>query len=332
MKTIHEKSPCCGVQIQRFGGRRRRCAGCGKTWTVWKRKRGRSKHRPSTTVLLKYFRHQYGSIRQYALSRQMKPRKIHARIQQTVRTYITHTPWPEIPSGPLVVIADALWQPVGLDMYTIYFILFRSQYGTQAVVSKPWVALGTESHAKGWHDAFAQVPMEVQKRIVALVCDGIPELDHLAREQGWVLQRCHFHLLARFESYRSTGQKSFQRKRNQLIKQWLTTVLISSNPDQLHTALDNLNLTQQALPASKTFKSLLTGFLKHSAEYRSYLTSPDLHLPTTSNTAECLIGQVRRLQHQARGFRNLESFLLWLEAYLKYKRSIACRGQKDQQN
>lgn len=154
----------------------------------------------------------------------------------------------------------------------------------------------------------------------------------MAREQHWVLQRCQFHLLARFESYRSTGPKSFRWRQNQLIKQWLMMVLMERDQDRIQMALDHLQMTQQELKASATFKGVLTGFLKHYPEYRSYLTYPQFHLPTTSNTAECLIGQIRRLQHQARGFRSLSSFLLWVEAYLKYKRTITCRGCYNTQN
>lgn len=45
MNKLHEKSPCCQAKIYKIGGKRKKCSGCNKTWTNWKKKRGRKTKR-----------------------------------------------------------------------------------------------------------------------------------------------------------------------------------------------------------------------------------------------------------------------------------------------
>src|SRR3989344_2520590 len=77
---------------------------------------------------------------------------------------------------------------------------------------------------------------------------------------------------------------------------------------------------------SPEIRKVLSGFVSQYLDYRSYLKYPDLHLPTTNNTAESLASMIADLKRRMRGFPTFRSFERWIVALLKYKKTIACNG------
>ena len=78
--------------------------------------------------------------------------------------------------------------------------------------------------------------------------------------------------------------------------------------------------------SSRVLRSVLSGFLTHYRDYRTYLVYPELYLPRTSNTAESLIGMIRSLCYRARGFRTIHALRAWIEALIKHRRTVRCNG------
>ena len=250
-------------------------------------------------------------------------RTLSARLRSLLHEFNEHTSWSKISEGPLIVIADGLIEFFKGEKYTIYFILIRSATGSQAVILPPFLKIGGEN---SWHEAFATIPQEISSRIMALACDGNRGLISLAEKYHWILQRCHFHLLARIAHNASFGPLNKTKGLGLRIKNLVKVVLYHRDSYAILLALEALKNIQQTI-SSPHFKSVISGFLKNYHDYRSYLQYPEYFLPTTSNSAEYLIGRIRDLQYRARGFRTPESLFSWIMGYCKFKKSVTCRGK-----
>lgn len=331
MTTQHENSPCCGQRGISWGARRRRCIHCKKTWRAWKRRRGRSRRRCSNDVISAYLQGQWSSLSHEAKRRQLTPATFRARMRRSLDRYITQTPWPSVPDGPLIVIADAQAIRIKWSSWTVFYILVRSVQGTEAVILPPYVRAGTETTSGGWEAAFAQVPETVKNRIHALVCDGRRVFKSITQVHGWYIQRCHFHLLAAIQGRRSKGGAGRHEREGKLLYALATTALITCTEEELHCALKKLTQLQY-ITTSNQLRLIIAGFIRHYGEYRTYLEYPELHLPRTSNTAECLIGLIRKMQRRAHGFGSIESLEKWIIAFCKDRKTIACKGHDYQPN
>lgn len=322
MSKLHEKSPCCNASIRLFGERRRQCAVCQRTWRIWKKNRGRKKNRFHFEPLFHYFEKKLKNTR-------LQKRTFSARLRLILEKFNTETPWPKIPDGPLIVVADGLIEYFGNKKYAVYFILIRSISDSKAYIFPPYMRAEGEV-VLGWKEAFAKLPNEVLGRICALVCDGHTGLVYLAKAHGWRLQRCHFHLIYNIAHFSSFGLLNQTNNRGLRIKNLVQVVLYHKDPEAISLALVALQKIKDSV-ISRVFKTVISGFLKHYEDYRTYLKFPQYCLPSTSNSVEFLNSQIRDLQYRARGFRTPKSFFSWIIGFCKYRKFVTCRG-KNQPN
>lgn len=322
MNKKHEKSPCCNALVRLFGARRRQCISCKRTWRVWPKKQGRKHTRLNVNSLLEYFE---GTLK----NKKLEKRTLSAHLRSLLQKFNQNTPWPSIPEGTLIIIADGLIQFFGKEKYTIYFILIRSTTSSKAFIFPPYMRKGGEV-TSGWHEAFAQIPNEVFVRIKALVCDGHTGLVYLAKTNYWVLQRCQFHLLARIAHNSSFGPLGKNRSLGIRIKNLVELVLYQTDLTIVSLAIEALQRIKIEI-SSRNFKTVISGFTRNYEDYRSYLNFPEYNLPTTSNTAESLNALIRNLQYRARGFNTPKSLFAWIVGFCKYKKSITC-NPKNQPN
>ena len=192
MNILHGKSPCCQAKIYKFGGKRKQCSLCEKTWSVRQKKRGRKAKRINQDLLNKvlckgqkvaHLAGRKGSVSSSALSQRLK------------KAMSAKTRTNKYPIGWLILIADALWFKLDGERWTVYLLALRSTTGGLAYFLDPVLLAGRETGA-GWAEALASIPPEIENRLVALVSDGFRGLCQLAKQKAWVNQRCHFHLLA----------------------------------------------------------------------------------------------------------------------------------------
>lgn len=327
MTTLHTKSPCCQGTIYQHGQRRRKCSVCGKTWRIRPAKRGRKCLRFSSHFFLKYLTNQTGPIVHQASKHRLKSPTFNKRIRKTLKKFIDQTPFATVPEGQLIVIADALIQTINEKVWTVYLLLFRSVELDKAVIFPPYIREGQEHYHGGWQEVFQRVPNDVRGRILALICDGAPELVGQAKRNGWIIQRCHFHIRHRLANYIRTGPKAHNREMGLRIKKLVDTVLLDANTEQAQHAVSILKHEIFSTLRSRYLRTYLRGFLKNYQDFRSYLLHSELNLPTTSNAAESLFSLVRDLQKRARGFRTPESFKDWVIAIFKYRKTIKCNGK-----
>lgn len=316
MNILHEKSPCCQGKIRRFGGRRRQCVVCSRTWRVWKKKRGAKTKRTANQLLIKYLDNRCCPLR--------KP-YLRARTRKALEVFIQKEKWAEIPSGQLIAIADAMVQRINRRVFTVYFILLKDNLSNKAVIAPPVLLTGSED-SFGWMKAFSSLPGDSQSRIVSLVCDGRTALVYLAQKSGWLVQRCHFHLRARISNYSSSFYLARHPEIGQKVNGLVTIVLTNKQQKEVDGALDKLGSYRISL-FSVGLRKVISGFVKNYTDYRTYLNYPELNLPTTTNSVESLIGTVREVQHRARGFSSVTSLEKWIISVLKYRKYQTCNGK-----
>jgi transposase-like protein len=239
--------------------------------------------------------------------------------------FLARTPWPA-PSRAtqLIAIADAMIQEIERRPYTFYFILLRPARQHQATIMQPFIQEGTETW-EGWQEAFAALPKDVESRIVALVCDGHTGLVGAALAHHWLIQRCHFHLLARIQSRRSKWKISRHKALGRFLYRAVRIILTHPNEQTVRRRVRQVRLIGKET-SSRDLRTTLLGFTNHYQDWRTYLSYPELHLPRTNNAAESMIGGIRGLLHRARGFRTQTSLTHWVHALLKYRKTFTCNG------
>lgn len=331
MSTLHEKSPCCGGKIINFGGRRRQCVSCRKTWTLWKRKRGRKKKR-IIKIIEKYLANKVVSLKQQADRQKIQETTFRSKTRLALKDFITRKSWLPIPSGKLIMVADALWQTINNQIWTVYVIAVRSPSNREAIILPPVFLRGPEHHHNQWPTALNQLlDSDLKKRIIAIVCDGERSLIKYSKDDGWFVQRCHFHLYLRIANYARTGFLNRNKHMGNKIITLVDDIILNHDSLVVQEAMMKLvNLLDTI--RSQGLKRVISGFLKNYTHYRTYLDYPNLHLPTTTNSLESFFGSFRDIQRKAKGFRTVASFEKWFIAYCKFRQKITCNGKNYQQN
>lgn len=326
MKKKHEKSPCCREKIWRLNGRRRQCAKCQKTWRVWKRKRGRGKIRISPDTAHRFVFHRLLPTRSRLSGRPFSRNKRQYRLAKSRHRCFSACPWPTAPKkGKLIVIADALVKFVEKKWHTWYFALVRPIDSIWAIILPPYHRPGTET-VMGWRKAFDALETDILSRIEAIVCDGHRGLVSESIWRKWKLQRCQFHLLARVQGRRSKRKSSRHYQEGRRLYKLIKQILEEPNEEKLPPVVNELEEIGW-MSESPELRKTLSGFVNHFQEYRTCLKYPELKLPTTSNTAETLIGLVEEVGRRARGFKNLKTLNEWIFCVSKTRAVIKCNGK-----
>lgn len=310
MKTIHANSVCSHAKFIGHGTRRRQCSSCGKTWTVRKRKRGRKRLRAVKDV-----------VRRFLSGKTVCTTSRHLRSSRDL--FLRTTPWPEIAHirTPCILIVDALHIRTSKYTAVIHLVFVKPLNEERAYVLPMYIDPRVENK-KSWHEAFqTSIPPSLRPCIQGLVCDGKSGLPQLAYDEGWLVQRCQFHLIARLQLKRSKYALSRHRKEGVKLYELTKTVCTTRSRNRLARALLSLSRIVR-MERNRYLKTILSGFVKHYRDYRTFLIYPELVLPTTTNAVECVNSLIRDLLHRMRGCRNVSSTLLWIEALLKHRRFV----------
>jgi len=330
MNTQHAKSPCCRGVVRKYGIRRRQCTLCKKTWRVRKKKRGRKRLRATSSLVVQYLRHEIPSLHARARARTCASDAIERRLHGSRDFFLSHTSWPHVPThGILIALADAMMREIKGEMHTAYFILTRPVESNNAIIMEPYIQTGKETH-EGWYEAFRRVPLSVRRHILALVCDSHQGLVSVAFRNHWLLQRCNFHIIASIQGRRSRFAASRHRPLGERLYRLISQILTLKDQhavNKLITEIESIGWETD----STQLRKIISGFVAHADQYRTYLSHPELRLPRTNNTCETLIGGFQDLTHRMRGYSSVRSFRQWLNAYLKNRKTVTC-NPSDQPN
>lgn len=144
MNILHGKSLCCQAKIYKFGGKRKQCSLCKKTWSIRQKKRGRKSKRINPDLLDKvlgkgmkvtHIADRKGSVGQSALSSRLK-KAMKAKSRSN-----------KYPIGWLMLIADALWFELNGERWTLYLLAVRSTTGGLAYFLDPVLV----AWPRDWH-------------------------------------------------------------------------------------------------------------------------------------------------------------------------------------
>lgn len=265
------------------------------------------------------------SLPYLAQTRGIPVARIRYRVRRSIGKLLANPSWSAPPAQvPLIVIADAIWQWIDGEQYTLHIIMLKPLGRAEAIICPPLLRKGNET--LGWTEAFSRIPEQWRTCIFALVCDGNSGLISVAYKHQWLVQRCHAHLRRFLNNYLRTGPQSAQQILAKEVHA-LVTILLTSR-DRFIVVRAALRLREiYHITQSRGIRKVISGFRKHMTEYRTYLDYPEIDLPTTTNAVESLNNLVRELQRTARGFRSPQSFLCWINAILMTKNTVICNGK-----
>lgn len=323
MNTIHTKSSCCNARVVRHGARRRRCTTCRKSWSVRKAKRGRKRIRthghedalafPSNETL----RHR---AQRTGVGRE-RIRRRHAR---QLEKFLARTQPPEVPTGPCIALVDAKRFKIGKKWYHLYVVLIRPVASQTAYLMDPVLLPGYET-ARAWERILA--PYAAKTDIVALVGDGLTSMEKLAIRYGWVYQRCHAHLIRSLQALRGSKWRTVTYKEErERMYQTIRTLLTTEDECEVERCVRAIAWDARGDASPTWFGRRARGFLDTLAQFRAYRRHPELLLPTTTNSVECVMNWIDDLYGQTRGFNSPTQLERWAIALLRHKKTVRCRG------
>lgn len=331
MNKLHAKSPCCNADVYRCGGRRRQCKLCKKTWSIRSKKRGRKVKRIQPSISRIAFA-SHESLRHKAKRLNQSREIVRRRHEKNISALLKRISKPQAPPGELIAIIDAIACSFKRNPFTLYLILLRPISARSAVVMEPVFLNGCES-VTGWQKVFAELSCETRKRIKVVVSDGLTGMDGYISQQGWVYQRCHFHLLKTLQALRgkrwkNVPQKNLREKIYRLIRKLLET----SSRNEAERIFAKLGELSKDPSCPYWFGRRVRGCLQQWKYFRSYRVCPELHIPTTTNSVESVNRLIKDTVHQTRGFKTPTSFQRWATLQIRTMSSIKCNGHNYQQN
>lgn len=327
MDSKHAKSPCCGAKVRRFGGKRRQCVLCRKTWTIRPKKRGRPRRRWQAQILSKVLLEGY-TLRQLAQRYPQQPlANVRYRFRQELRNCVSHPRSLGIPpDGPLILLADGLWFKFKNQRWVLYLVALKPCAGKEAYFVEPLLLPGNES-ASRWVRAIAAIPPDLKARIQAIVADNLRGMQKMATQNSWVLQLCQFHLLQKFQVHRRGIPRALRGGRvREEIYQLIRTILELPEGEPLQSAIKRLTELLKTPCGTNRIHMAVREFLWCIDYYRACRRHPELGLPATTNTVECMGSIMRQVLHRNRCASSPKSLLLWAKALIQLRPTINCNG------
>ena len=315
MKLLHEKSECCGAKIFRFGGKRRQCSACKKTWSMYPAKRGPKFLRKQCHYLKKVFNHGF-RVNQLSLNSELSTDAIYKRFARSLDLAVKQKRTIRIRGDKLILVIDAEWQYFKKELWTLYFLAIKAVDSGQVTILDPILKRDKEN------DAFNRLPLSIKKRIIALISDGIRGIENIAERNNWILQRCHFHLLSKLQKMRGKRASTYGRLVREEIYCSVKLALSETSTRRLNILCRRLAMLAQEDGCPKMMKMIVRDFLRRLPDFRAYLNYSKLNLPTTVNVMESVNSFVRR---KSATTNTPVSWYKWATARVRLKSKFTCK-------
>lgn len=314
------KSECCGAKVIRFGGKRRQCSTCKKTWRIRQTKRGPKPRRKHCDYLNKVFNHGF-KVKQLSLYSKLSADAIYKIFANNLEIVVERKRAIRIRGSKLILIIDAEWHYFKKELWTLYFMAIKSAGSQTATILDPILKPGKES-VSNWNEVFSQLPEPVKKRIIALVSDGIRGIETVAESNGWIIQRCHFHLLSALQKRRGKRATTPGRLVREEIFNSVKLALADTSTRRINILCKRLAFLANSNECPKAMRMIVRDFLRRFNEYRNYLDYPELNLPTTTNVMESVNSFVRE---KTRKLNTPKSWHKWAIACARIKSKFTCK-------
>lgn len=320
MNILHKKSKCCNAKIVRFGAKRRQCTACKRTWRIYPAKRGPKPSRKQNNYLKKVFNHGF-RIKQLFFSSRLSADTIYKRFAKNLNEATSKKRIIRVRGSKLILIIDAQWHYFKKELWTIYCLSIKSVDSETVTMLDPILKKGKES-AASWNAMFDQLPVSLKNRVVVVVSDGIRGIEGVVENNGWIIQRCHFHLLSMLQKMRgkrsSTSGRLIREKMYQLVK----ATLSESSKYKLNNFCKRIEILSKEKDCPVRMRMVARDFLRKISEFRNYLTYPDLNIPTTTNVMESFNSFARE---KAKTVNTPQSWHKWMIACARFKSKFTCK-------
>jgi len=317
-------SACKHTKSIKFGGRRRQCVSCKKTWSVRARKRGVKPRKHRVMNLEKTFVEKLTLVQQ-SHRINVSANSFSKRHAQTLAR-LCEKPWPHaLPEGQLILVMDAMWFTLDEEQFTVYLTGFRNMNENTLHFLPPVLRPGHESQ-KEWREIIRGIPEDVRTCICAVVSDSFSGSGGIAKKEGWIYQRFQAHLLIRLSTLCGDNKVAVSwREGRQEIKRFMHALMnvrdetkVSKIVEQLFTLAYHSNCPQR-------LRQIVKRTMRTLHEYRACYLHPNLRLPATTNAVENTNGRIRCVLNRARGCRTPESLIQWITAFLWFHPTVTCR-------
>lgn len=320
------KSDCCVARTRRFGARRRQCCRCLRTWRIRTKRRGRPGLRSDPRLIDRVFR-QRRSLTELARNRGVSRQALSHRFLTELARQFKRKPKPDAALGGAILIGDGLWFRFQRRPWVAYLMALRPLHGNRATFLDPFILAGNESQP-GWERALDTIPARQRCRVRALVVDDFAGCVSLAKRNGWVLQLCQFHLLARLRArlgYRHPRNVSARPLRQHAYR-LVRTALDTDDLGHLEKTLEELKSVWLRPELPWKYRNVLRQFARRINEYRAYRIHPHLNLPRTTGSAESMGRVIRDLMRRTRSLSTPKSLKLWMTNYIRIRPDITCNA------
>ena len=320
MKLLNEKSQCCGAKIIRFGGKRRQCTVCRKTWRIYPAKRGPKPRRKQCDYLKKVFNHGF-KVKQLSLNSKLSTDVIYKIFAHNLDSVVKEKRIIRIRGPKLILVIDAQWHCFKKELWTLYFMAIKSTESQTVTILDPILRRGKENAAT-WNEIFNQLPISIKNRIIALVSDGIRGIETIADKNCWIMQRCHFHLLSALQKRRGKRASTPGRLIREEIYNSVKLALVETSTRRLNILCRRLAFLAKNDGCPRAMRMITRDFLRRFHEFRAYLDYPELNLPTTINVMESVNSFVRE---KTKTVKTPKSWHKWAIACARIKSKFTCK-------
>ena len=321
------KSQCCGTAIWRIGARRRRCSSCGKKWSVWIAKRGRPVRKNLGRLVEQVFV-DGRSLAQLARSQGKSRQALSYRFRQAVKQQLKKGRLPNAPAkhGRLILVADGLWFRFNKRPWVLYQMALRPVESDTAVFVDPLLLRGRESKA-GWEMALNTIPAKQRGQICAFVVDNFSGSSGIAKENGWLLQLCIYHVIAEFKSRLGSRRPTYVRDSPLRLEAFQLVQRATKMPNgrELGTIIARLSQLAKEPNVHRKYIDMLREFVRNIDKYRAYRLHPELRLPRTTGSLESAGARMRKLMRRIHGFSSPRSLRDWSTVHFRTRPAITCR-------
>lgn len=311
--------------VVRYGGRRRKCLQCNRTFRIRLKKSGPKQKREKALFARKVLRLN-ASVRGLADLSGNTYDVLRLRLHRSLAAWKrAHPPAPPFTKegGRLILVVDGIYFSLHGEEYVCQMILVRPVESEFARLRGLVLAKGDESR-EHWEDAFEKTLTVVEEaQICAVVADGSHGLVSLSNDRGWAYQRCHFHLLKDLKNI-CGGHRGASRERRLKIVERVRAILDTPDEREVKRLVRILKRLIAHPECPGTVRKKISGFLKHLARFRTCYRYPELRLPKTSNAAECVGRLIRERFGRMHGVNTVKALDYWLDIILREHPEIHC--------
>lgn len=287
---------------------------------------GRPRLRADPKLLHRVFR-QHRTLTELAHRRRLSRQAVGHRFLSELGRQIIRRQRQLEPSDGSILICDALWCRFKQRLWVLYLMALRPIDSNRAIFLDPLLSCGPESKT-GWERAIDTIPIDRKAEIRAFVVDNFQGCTTIAKRHSWVLQLCHFHLIATLRSKLGGVRRRDLKDRHLRLEAFrlVRSALKTEDDAQLVACIDRIRALHEDRLLQWKIRNLLREFVRRMDHYRAYRTHPQFALPRTTGSAEAMVRVLRDMMRRTRNFSSPNALRLWATNYIRIRPEIVCNS------